>query len=114
MGSIKCQFTYWVKLNPTTGHEIKKERPCLVLSPTSFNNNAELAVIIPITTKRVNNIYGTQLKIPKDYDCVLEDSKLMAEQIKSVSTNRFGREIGKLPDKEFNEIKKKLNKFLRL
>ena len=40
MGMVINQYdVYLVNLDPTMGHEIKKTRPCLVISPDEINNN---------------------------------------------------------------------------
>lgn len=41
----------WMDLGPTSGHEQKGRRPCLVVSPVSYNRHG-LALVCPITTKR--------------------------------------------------------------
>lgn len=41
----------WVDFDPTRGHEQAKTRPALVLSPRSYNQKTNLALMCPITTK---------------------------------------------------------------
>lgn len=40
----------WVDLNPTRGHEQAKVRPALVLSPKSYNQKTNLALMCPVTS----------------------------------------------------------------
>ncbi len=42
---------YLVVLDPTVGSEIKKTRPCLVVSPDEINHNARTVIVAPMTTK---------------------------------------------------------------
>ena len=41
----------WMTLNPQTGHEQAGRRPCVVLSPASYNGRVGLAVLCPITNQ---------------------------------------------------------------
>ncbi len=41
---------YLVSLDPTAGHEQKRSRPVLVISPGKFNRLTGLPVVVPITT----------------------------------------------------------------
>ena len=52
---------FWVDLDPTIGHEIKKVRPCVVLSPNEMNFNINTIIIAPMTTK--SRDYPTRIKI---------------------------------------------------
>jgi len=42
---------YSINLDPTVGSEIKKKRPCLVVSPDEMNHNIRTVIIAPMTTK---------------------------------------------------------------
>ena len=40
-----------VNLDPTVGSEIKKSRPCVVLSPAELNDNLRTVMVAPMTSK---------------------------------------------------------------
>ena len=42
---------YWVNLDPTIGAEIKKTRPCLVVSPDDMNAVLPRVIVAPLTSK---------------------------------------------------------------
>ena len=42
---------FLVSLDPTVGHEIKKTRPCLVISPDEMNRFIGTVIVAPMTTK---------------------------------------------------------------
>lgn len=42
---------YLVSLDPTVGSEIKKTRPCLIVSPNELNRNVATVIVAPMTTK---------------------------------------------------------------
>ena len=50
-----------VNLDPTIGSEIRKTRPCLVISPDEMNRHLSTIVIAPLTSTRKN--YPTRVKI---------------------------------------------------
>jgi mRNA interferase MazF len=42
---------YVVTLDPTVGSEIRKFRPCLVVSPDEMNRAVRTVIVAPLTTK---------------------------------------------------------------
>ena len=50
-----------VNLDPTIGSEIKKTRPCVIISPNEMNLNINTVIIAPMTSKSRN--YPTRIKI---------------------------------------------------
>ena len=50
-----------VNLDPTKGGEIRKTRPCLVISPNEINRNLRTVVVVPMTTTVKN--YPTRVSI---------------------------------------------------
>lgn len=49
-----------VNLDPTVGSEIKKVRPCLVISPDEMNHNIRTVIVAPMTTAGKN--YPTRVQ----------------------------------------------------
>jgi mRNA interferase MazF len=48
---VKRFDVYLVNLDPTVGKEIKKTRPCLVISPDEMNRHIATVIVAPMTTK---------------------------------------------------------------
>ena len=42
---------YLVRLDPTEGYEIRKTRPCVVISPDEMNRHIGTVIVAPLTTK---------------------------------------------------------------
>jgi len=61
---IKQYQIVLVNLDPTIGSEIKKTRPCVVISPNEMNKYLRTVVIAPMTTSSKN--YPTKIKIKYD------------------------------------------------
>lgn len=47
---VKRFEVYWVNLDPTEGAEIKKKRPCIIISPDEMNNSLRTVIIAPMTS----------------------------------------------------------------
>jgi mRNA interferase MazF len=90
MGMVKRFDVYLVNLDPTVGHEIKKSRPCLVISPDELNRNISTVIVAPMTTKGRN--YPTRVS------CTFNDKKgqILLEQIRAVDKTRMIKRLGKV------------------
>lgn len=84
------------RLDPTTGVEIKKTRPVIVLSNDSINHFAELAVVIPLT-KNTAHVSPSHAVIPKGAGGLAFPSKAVTEQIRAVDRRRLVKRLGRLP-----------------
>ena len=52
MGMVVKRFdVYLVNLDPTVGSEIRKARPCLIISPDEMNRHIATVIVAPMTTK---------------------------------------------------------------
>ena len=52
MGVVARRFeVYLVNLDPTVGHELKKLRPGVVISPDEMNRHVQTVIVAPMTTK---------------------------------------------------------------
>ena len=60
MGMVIKRFeVYLVNLDPIVGREIKKTRPCLVISPDEVNRHISTVILAPMATK--GNAYPTRV-----------------------------------------------------
>ena len=85
---VKRFDVYLVNLDPTVGHEIKKNRPCLVISPDELNRNISTVIVAPMTTKGRN--YPTRVS------CTFNDKKgqILLEQMRAVDKTRLIKRLG--------------------
>jgi len=97
---------FWVDLNPTIGHEIKKVRPCVVLSPDEMNFNIDTIIIAPMTTK--SRSYPTRVKITfeKKFGWIVLD------QIRTIDKIRLKEKAGYLKETKITEVKSILKEML--
>ena len=91
-----------INLDPSVGSEMKKTRPCIILSPDEMNDNLKHFIIAPMT-KTIRK-YPTRVNIKFKS----QDGEIALEHIKSLDKLRIVKKIGELEKKTIKEIKKKL------
>lgn len=81
---------YYVNLDPTIGSEIKKTRPCIIISPDEMNHNISTVIVAPLTSRLRN--YPT--RVP----CKVEgkQGQIVLDQIRTVDKIRLLKKIGSL------------------
>ena len=87
---IKRFEVYLVTLDPTRGSEIKKTRPCVVVSPDEMNKHIRTVIIAPLTTK--GHPYPTRVT------CVFDGKvgQVVLDQIRTVDKRRLVKYLGRL------------------
>ena len=82
-----------VTLDPTVGHEIKKTRPCLVISPNEMNHYIGTVIVAPMTTKGK--------KYPTRIFCSFQGKKgqIVLDQIRTVDKKRLVKNLGSISKK---------------
>src|SRR5262245_17727772 len=84
---------HWVSLDPTMGSEIKRKRPCVIVSPNVANEVASRVIILPITSS-TERVFKFQVLI----EIHKKKGKILTEQIRTVDKMRLGDKIGSLDD----------------
>lgn len=81
---------YLVSLDPTVGSEIKKTRPCLIISPNELNRHLATVIVAPMTTK--GRTYPT--RVP----CVFEGKagEIVLDQLRTVDRTRLIKRLGRI------------------
>lgn len=82
---------WWVRLDPTVGHEIQKTRPCLVVSPDQLNRHG-MCVIVPLTSSEKRRFRVSTAIAGKT-------GAAAADQLRAVDHSRLGRRIGEADPK---------------
>jgi mRNA interferase MazF len=88
-----------VNLDPTIGSEIKKTRPCVVISPDEMNKYLRTIVIAPMTTSSKN--YPTRVEIKHDNKI----GWIVLDQIRTIDKLRIIKQLGRLSKPEIKEVK---------
>jgi len=87
---IKRFGVYWVNLDPTIGHEIKKTRPCLVISPDEMNRSIGTVIVAPMTSKGA--AYPTRVSLTFQE----KEGQIMLDQIRTVDKIRLVSQAGEI------------------
>jgi len=88
-----------VNLDPTIGSEIKKTRPCVVISPNEMNKYLNTVVIAPMTTSSKN--YPTRIVVKHDN----KTGWIVLDQIRTIDKQRIIKDLGRLKKSEISELK---------
>jgi mRNA interferase MazF len=97
---------YLINLDPTIGHEIKKTRPCLVISPDEMNDNLQTVVISPMTTK--SHDYPTRIRV----DFQNKSGWIVLDQIRTVDKRRLTKRLGAIDKRVVQRVKSALKEML--
>jgi mRNA interferase MazF len=92
---------YLINLNPTQGSEIKKTRPCVVISPNEMHSLSTV-IIAPMTTKTKR--YPT--RVPLKFDD--KEGQIALDQLRTVDKSRLIRKLGHVDKKTQKHIVKTL------
>ena len=81
---------YLVALDPTLGSEIKKTRPCLIVSPDEANRHLATVIVAPMTTK--GHDYPT--RVP----CTFQGKRgqIVLDQLRTVDKVRLVKRLGRI------------------
>jgi len=89
---------YLVGLNPTVGSEIRKNRPCLIISPDEMNQFIATVIVAPMTTKGRN--YPT--RIPCSF--AGKKGQIVLDQIRTVDKVRLTKKLGSIDKKTRDNV----------
>lgn len=93
MGMVARRFdVYLVTLDPTVGREIRKTRPCLIVSPDEMNRYIATVIVTPMTTK--GRDYPTRVS------CVFGEKagQIVLDQLRTVDKKWLVRKVGRIDE----------------
>lgn len=90
---------FLVNLESTIGSEIRKTRPCVIISPNEMNKHLRTVVIAPMTTS--SKSYPTRVEIKHDKKI----GWIVLDQIRTIDKKRIIRPLGRLSKPEIKEVK---------
>ena len=89
---------YLVALDPTLGSEIKKTRPCVIVSPDDLNPTLGTYLVAPMTTGGRAYAFRIACRFRN------RDGFVVADQLRTVDRVRLIRRIGRLSDDAMTEV----------
>jgi mRNA interferase MazF len=87
-----------VRLDPTEDHEIRKTRPCLVISPNEMNRHIGTVIVAPMTTK--GRPYPT--RVPVRFQ--RKAGQIVLDQIRTVDKTRLVQRLGKIDEATAQQV----------
>ena len=91
-------------LDPVIGREIAKTRPVLVISNDINNRYAGTVTILPITSKNLDKIFPFEVFIPLGRGNLPKNSKIKADQVRTIDRKRLIKLLGKLNEGEMEAV----------
>ena len=100
----------WANLDPTLGHEQSGSRPVLILSQDVFNDRSGTAIAVVLISQQPSASFPLtfELSDPK----LPKKSWVKISQIRTLSTQRLGKKIGKASKEELETIIEGLNEIV--
>jgi len=86
--SVQRFDVYLISLDPTQGSEIKKTRPCLIISPDEMNRHIRTVIIAPMTSTVKNYPSRVTTTFQK------KRGQIVLDQIRTVDKQRLIKKVG--------------------
>jgi mRNA interferase MazF len=88
---VKRGEVWLASLDPTVGSEIRKTRPCLVISPAEIHDYLRTVIVAPMTSASRPASY----RIPVTF--AGKDGLVLTEQVRSIDRRRLVKRLGEIP-----------------
>jgi mRNA interferase MazF len=110
MAQILRGDVVWADLNPVRGHEQAGSRPVVVISDDVFNGRSGTVIALALTSEKPRagfplTMEVTSLRLPKP-------SWVKISQIRTLSTERLGKKLGRLGAEELDQVIEGLNEII--
>lgn len=87
---VRRGAVFLVALDPTRGNEIRKVRPCLIVSPDELNAHVQTCIVAPLTTGSHAYPFRVQCRFQG------RTGHVVLDQIRTVDRGRLVRKLGRL------------------
>jgi mRNA interferase MazF len=100
MGMVKQYEVYWIDLEPAQGSEIKKVRPCVIVTPNEMNDYLNTVIVAPLTST-LKQVY------PFRGEVIISNKKgwTALDQLRCIDKSRIKGKLGSLSKDEIQRIK---------
>ena len=100
---------WWVALDPTLGSEIRKTRPCVVISVKVLNERRRTVIVVPLSS---SSKASPPILIP--ICCDGQPSVAVSDQIRSVAKERLRSRLGVVTTEEMTALEDGLRQIMQL
>ena len=97
-----------VNLDPTVGSEIRKSRPCVVISPSELNDHLKTVIVAPMTSQGFQAPFRISLTFQGTTGLVLLD------QLRTIDKSRLIKKLGRLQPKTLTTTLQKLQELFEV
>lgn len=104
--AIRQYDVFLISLDPTIGHEIKKSRPCLIVSPDEMNKYISTVIIAPMTVQ--SHPYPS--RVPVKFKG--KNGWVVLDQIRTVDKKRLIKKLGEIDHNTISSIKSTIKEML--
>ena len=109
---MKQAEIWMVNLNPIRGSEQAGMSPVVIISGNLLNTHAAVVIACPLTSK-IKNYHGNVVLNPNKTNGLKSKSEILTFHIRSISKDRLIEKIGKITEKEFEQVRECLGDILR-
>ena len=102
--NIKRGELYLAALDRVVGKEVSKTRPVVIVSNDTNNEFSGTVSILPITSQNLDRMYPFEVFLAKGSGNLPKDSKVKADQIRTLDKARIVTLIGKLRKDDIDSI----------
>jgi mRNA interferase MazF len=99
---VKRFDVFLVSLDPTIGSEIRKTRPCVIISPDEMNRHISTVVIAPMTTR--GNVYPSRISLTFQG----KKGEVVLDHIRTVDKVRLVKRLGSLTESTAKSVSSRL------
>lgn len=89
---------YLISLDPTRGREIRKTRPCVIVSPNELNDHLSTFLVAPMTTGGHPYPFRIACRFQK------KDGYVVLDQLRTVDRDRLVRRLGRLSSRTLSKV----------
>ena len=100
---------WWVRLNPTEGSEVRKTRPCLVLTADVLNRLRRTVVVVPYSTAAQDH---PPITVP--VSCQGRPAVAVVDQVRAIARERLVERVGAAPEDELAAVLTALAEILEI
>jgi mRNA interferase MazF len=95
---VKRGEIWLVALDPTVGNEIKKSRPCVIVSPPELNEHLRTVIVAPMTSKG----FPAPFRVPVRHSA--KKGLIVLDQIRTVDKIRLVKRVGAVNAKILSNV----------
>ena len=104
MPEIKRGEIWLVNLDPTVGHEIRKERPAIIIQNDIGNKYSPITIVAPITSQGIDKVYPIEILLTSENSGLKKVSKALFNQIRAIDKERLNKKIGKVTEETMGNM----------